>query len=121
MNLVTAAKMLVLLEQSQHGGVSDDAYFIIHRLLKAELRKGNDPEVLDAAYREFGKPSLEEIKIWNGGNKVGAIKAYRERTGAGLYHSKKAMEAAEQECALAGVGQEVLQANEEISGVTSCG
>jgi hypothetical protein len=116
MNLVTAAQMLVLLEQTQQDGPEDDAYFIIHRLLRAELRRGNDPTVLQGAYQEFGKPTEAEMNRWFVGDKVNAIRSYRERTGAGLYHSKKAIEAAAYKHV-----QEVLQASNQPSGVTSCG
>jgi hypothetical protein len=116
MNLVTAAQMLVLLEQTQQDGPEDDAYFIIHRMLRAELRKGNDPAVLQEAYREFGRPTDFERRLWFSGNKVDAIKKYRDRTGAGLYQSKKSLEAVEQECATT-----MLLSNQDISGVTSCG
>jgi hypothetical protein len=116
MNLVTAAQMLVLLEQTQQDGPEDDAYFIIHRLLKAELRKGNDPAVLQEAYREFGRPTDFERRLWFAGKKVEAVKNYRDRTGAGLYHSKKALESFEKECA-----KTMLLSNQDISGVTSCG
>jgi hypothetical protein len=116
MNLVTAAKMLVLLEQTQQEGPDDDAYFIIHRLLKAELRRGKNPAVLQGAYHEFGKPNDFERRLWLSGDKVSAIQNYRERTGAGLYHSKKALESFAKDCA-----SEMLLSNQATSGVTSCG
>lgn len=116
MNLETAAKMLVLLEHTQQDGPEDDAYFIIHRLLSAELRKAPSARVLQDAYSDFGNPTEAEKQIWFHGNKVTALKMYRERTGAGLYYSRKALEAAEQDRS-----QEVLRDHEKVSGVTSCG
>lgn len=96
MNLVTASQMLTMLEASQHDGVSDDSYFIIQRLLRAELRKAHFSQVpMQRTFTEIDKPSPEEIQAWQSGNKVLAIKLYRERTRSGLYESKKAMEAYE--------------------------
>lgn len=118
MNLVTAAKMLVLLEQSQHSGIEDHAYFIILHALKAELSKANDPEVIRNARQEFIEPNVIESNLWFGGRKVDAIKMYRERTGFGLYESKKALEAAELKHAQAILKDSLA---EEFSRITSCG
>ncbi len=117
MNLVTAEKMLVLLEQSTPEGLEDDAYFIVQRLLKAELRKGNDAVVAQTSEAEFLLPTRAELTMWNLGhssNKVHAMRAYRDRTGSGLYHAKKALEA--------GVALRFDPEVEHISSlVTSCG
>lgn len=114
MNLVTAAKMLALLEQTPHDGLEDDAYFIIHRLLKTEIRKGEDESVLLEARREFLHATREEILVWVG-NKVQAMRMYRERTGSGLYEAKMQLEAGERQL---NSKLEPEQANVEA---TSCG
>jgi ribosomal protein L7/L12 len=94
MNLVTAAKMMALLEQMSHEGPEDDAYFIIHRLLKTELKKGEDAGVLHAARMEFLCATRKEVLVWMG-DKLRAVKMYRERTGSGIYEAKSQLEAGE--------------------------
>jgi ribosomal protein L7/L12 len=120
MNLVTAAKMMALLEQMPHEGPEDDAYFIIHRLLKTELRKGNYVSVLQEARRvqearrEFLEATREEVLMWII-DKVSAMKMYRNRTGSSLYEAKKQLEAGELQ-----LSQE-LASDQGKAGVTSCG
>jgi ribosomal protein L7/L12 len=115
MNPVTAAKMLALLEQSPMPTPEDDAHFIIHRLLRTEVRKGKAEAALFDAQREFLEATREEVLVWLGGEdgcKPRAMKMYRERTGSGLYEAKKQLEA----------GAARLNALEQqLSGVTSCG
>jgi hypothetical protein len=94
MNLVTAATMLATLEQSRADSPSDDAYFIIHRLLTTEVRKGDDPTAMLNARRQFLIATREEVLMWIG-NKVQAMRMYRERTGSGLYEAKKQLEEGE--------------------------
>jgi hypothetical protein len=123
MNIATASKMLALLEQSQHEGPEDDTYFIVHRLLTSEIRRGADPKLLHAARVEFLKATREEILLWLG-NKVAAMRAYRERTGSGLYEAKKALEAGEEEVERVMGGLRMDSESPDIRtslGVTSCG
>lgn len=92
MNLVTAAKMLVLLEQSSPSGDDDDSYHIIMRLLKREVRRAEDIAAYQAAQHDFMLATLEESMLATH-DKVRAIKMYRTRTQSGLYHAKQAVEA----------------------------
>jgi ribosomal protein L7/L12 len=91
MNLITASNMLASLEQSRADGPEDDAYFIIHRLLTAEVRKGNEPTAMEKARRLFLLATRDEVCVWLS-DKVLAVKMYRERTGSGLYEAKKQLE-----------------------------
>lgn len=116
MNIVTAAKMMALLEQVPNEGPEDDAYFIIHRLLTAELRKGNDAAALQNAKQDFLEAIREEVLVWIGDEKVRAIKMYRERTGSGLYEAKKRLEAGEKS-----LNASMQELKMDKVQVTSCG
>lgn len=101
MNHVIASTMLAILEQSHADNPYDDAYFIVHRLLTAEVRKGDDPEVMLNARRQFLIATRDELMVWIG-NKVQAMRMYRERTGSGLYEAKMQLEAAERALRISG-------------------
>ena len=110
MNLLTVAKMLVLLEQSPPDDNDDDAYFIIQRLLKAELRTAESEEQRTAIdmRANYAESLLAQC------DKVRAIKMYRDRTKSSLYDAKIAVEE----------GARLIERQEAkkivASGVTSC-
>lgn len=115
MNLLTAAKMLVLLENSAPSGHDDDAYFIVQRLLKSEIRKAHTEEKKTASdiRATYAESLLAPC------DKVRAIKMYRERTKRGLYEAKIAIEEGarliEQQEA-----RQILKNSPVVSGITSC-
>ncbi len=114
MNLATAEKMLALLEQSPLPVPEDDAHFIIYRLLRTEIRKGNDASVLQEARREFHEATREEVLTWLG-SRVHALKMYRERTCSGLYEAKMQLEAGASKL------NEAAEYKQPSVEVTSCG
>jgi hypothetical protein len=117
MNLITASNMLAALEQSRADGLEDDAYFIIHRLLTAEVRKGSEPTAMEKARRLFLLATREEVLVWMG-DKVRAMRMYRERTGSGLFEAKKQLEAGERSMERSVIEKITMQSTGEV---TSCG
>lgn len=116
MNLLTAAKMLVLLENSAPSGNDDDAYFVIQRLLHSEIRKAHTEDQATAS--DMRATYTESLLATS--DKVRAIRMYRERTKRGLYEAKVAVEEGarliEQEEA-----KKILNNPYTVSEVTSCG
>jgi hypothetical protein len=136
MKLTTAAKMMALLEQDGPPTLDDDAHFIIFRLLRAEIRKGNGREILEHERRAAMKATSEEVARFMV-DKVGAVKAHRTRTQSGIRDAVRMLEAGVEEAI---AGTKVLDAMKQESrdgiplgftelstvnamplGVTSCG
>lgn len=91
MNKIIAARMLAILNEDIFPqDQNDDAFYIIKRLLESELRKAGKE---NQDFADFSHPNRDECLLWLAGNKVQAIKKYRERVGCGLYECKQRMDA----------------------------
>ena len=70
----------------------------LRRRFDLELEAGRlAPATGEGSPSRFGELSDEVRQLLQGGNKIGAIKRYREETGVGLREAKEAVEALERE------------------------